>query len=634
MKQKLSNEFWLIALILLIAAAMRLVGLGYSYSNDELSALSRLGFDDLGTLIQQGIRIDGHPAFTQVFLFYWTKLTGFESEFLVRLPFAFAGILSVWFAYKIAKLWFGKQTAFASATAIATLQFFLLYSQVARPYSFGLLFTMAAVYFWTRIIQGDQRIKNVLLGGLAAALAMYTHYFSFLQVVIVAVTGLVMTNKRTLKNYLLAMLLALLLWLPHLSVTLHQLSLGGVGQWLAPPDNGFFTSFIHYVFNNSIWLILFIIALIASSHFFSQLKFNFSKWQLVALTFVVLPFAIGFSYSILVNPVLQYSTLLFSAPFLIMFLFSFLGEVEDRKASAIMVFVLLIATGVHSISGAKYYRTEHFGVFREIADKLIAWNDDHPENVLHFGHFNSPFYIHHYLDQSGFRDSLISYDLDNPGELEKLYQITSSRQASHAALYWSTHAMPMEAFEIVRLNYPEMTEEATHFNSGAYLFKSAGEDERKALFSANLITQPETIAGNFHSSKMRADSSGLSYVLSEKDDYSLNLSKKINELTNKKPALVSSRVVFEGGDQTDMTLVLELKRENGADDWYGRDFSPAFRTSDGLNQIILSRELPFGIEENDELVVYLWKRSSTEVSIKSFEIKLYGSAPAAQRSLP
>ena len=59
--------------ILAIAAILRLSGLtAFSLSNDELSALARLQYDSVSTVITEGVYTDFHPAGVQLFLYYWT----------------------------------------------------------------------------------------------------------------------------------------------------------------------------------------------------------------------------------------------------------------------------------------------------------------------------------------------------------------------------------------------------------------------------------------------------------------------------------------------------------------------------------------------------------------------------------
>ncbi|MFN5324650.1 MAG: glycosyltransferase family 39 protein [Bacteroidota bacterium] len=139
-------------LLLFLALAMRLYGLSaFSLSNDELSALSRLQFDSLIDVLKFGVYPDYHPAGVQLFLFYWTGLFGFD-EWVVRLPFAWMGVVSVYLVFRIGKSWFGEATGLLAAGSMAVLEFTLLYSQIARPYSPGLMFALLTVFYWSRFL--------------------------------------------------------------------------------------------------------------------------------------------------------------------------------------------------------------------------------------------------------------------------------------------------------------------------------------------------------------------------------------------------------------------------------------------------------------------------------------------------
>ena len=96
--------------ILLVAAVLRLWRLGQvPFMHDEFSALFRLKFDNFHDLIQYGVKEgDSHPAGVQVFLYYWTKLVGWN-ELWVKLPFALMGIASVYLIYLIGRQWFNRK---------------------------------------------------------------------------------------------------------------------------------------------------------------------------------------------------------------------------------------------------------------------------------------------------------------------------------------------------------------------------------------------------------------------------------------------------------------------------------------------------------------------------------------------
>ena len=72
---KLRSNQWILLIILVISAVLRMYNFSdLPFTHDEFSALSRLDFDNFSALIHEGIKIDGHPAGVQVFLFYWTKI--------------------------------------------------------------------------------------------------------------------------------------------------------------------------------------------------------------------------------------------------------------------------------------------------------------------------------------------------------------------------------------------------------------------------------------------------------------------------------------------------------------------------------------------------------------------------------
>jgi len=63
------TEKVILAFILFLGAFLRIYNYwDFSLSNDELSALARLDFTSFSDLIQNGVRIDGHPAAAQALL--------------------------------------------------------------------------------------------------------------------------------------------------------------------------------------------------------------------------------------------------------------------------------------------------------------------------------------------------------------------------------------------------------------------------------------------------------------------------------------------------------------------------------------------------------------------------------------
>ena len=329
-------------LIVVVGLVLRLWNLDFSYSNDELSALSRVRFDSFAQLVRDGFYVDGHPGGIQVFLYYWVKLVGM-GEWAVRLPFALLGGVGIWFTIKTFARWFGPLAGLLSGAFIAFLSFPLVYSQIARPYGAGLAFAMIMVWFWTRLVFDEKPKFSIALSyALATAACMYNHYFSFLLALIVGITGLFYLRKEKIAYYIGAGLAAVLMFSPHIYITLNHLGIGGVGLWLAKPEAWWPVDHLYYIFNES-WIVigLLLVLLVIQVLTFDK-KSGLWRFRMFSLIFFILPFLVGFFYSRMVNPVLQHSVLIFSFPFLLGFLFSFSGNIPKKWWLPLLVATMLI----------------------------------------------------------------------------------------------------------------------------------------------------------------------------------------------------------------------------------------------------------------------------------------------------
>lgn len=228
---------------------------GQPFTFDELSATSRQ-YNSVSELIKIAvIEIDFHPAGTHLFIYAWQHLFG-NAEWVVKLPFLLMGIGCIFLTCKIGKEWFNETCGLIAAVFISTLQFTISYSTIARPYISGLFFSLLMVHCWTNYFFNSKKNNLINISGfiLAASVCMYNHYFSFLFAMIVSFSGLFFLTRQNWKYYFIAGGIIILLYLPHLHITLIQLGKGGLGGpdgWLGPPDNDFFLKFIGYIFHYS-----------------------------------------------------------------------------------------------------------------------------------------------------------------------------------------------------------------------------------------------------------------------------------------------------------------------------------------------------------------------------------------------
>ena len=470
-----SAEVGLLLLILCTASALRFYRLGdFSLSNDELSALVRTEYSSFSELLDKGIRVDAHPAGVQVFLYYWTGVAG-TSEFALRFPFALAGVVSVYVLFLLGRRWFGTTCGLVAAGALAVTQLPLLYSQLARPYAPGLLFTLLAAYWWTRLLFPKDRDRlsplwTAVAFGLSLAACAYTHYFSMLSAGLIAFGGLPFLGKKSWRPYLGGCLLSVALFLPHLGIFFRQLSYGGVGEWLGKPRPGYFRKFLDFSFNYTEWFeyLFAVICLVSAALYYRSIRRPLL--YVICLAWFLLPYFIGHWYSVHVNPVLQYSTLLFAFPWLLVFLSGFLDEEKTRPYKAILVAILL-AAGIFTLVQQQYFTRNHFGVFSGLVSRTLDWEKQHGrENMTTVYNVNSPKYVGYYFNKFHATPWAVQYNVADDSSLARFRDVVDSSRTSYFVYGWSTIRNYPEAIELVRQHYPGRAARDTFFNSAVYLF--------------------------------------------------------------------------------------------------------------------------------------------------------------------
>lgn len=456
-----SVYLWLF-IILALAAILRFYHYAaFSFSNDELSAINRLRFNNFHDLVEKGFYVDGHPGGIQVMLWYWVKLFG-VSEASLRFPFVIFGILSVLFSFLTARQMFGPVAGLFVSAAMASLEFPLLYSQIARPYGSGVFFCLLMVWFWFRVVNdhaGSTKTMRLFdLAGYAfsTALCMYNHYFSFLLAAIVGITGLFIIKRNKVIGYIISGLSASLLFLPHLYITLNHLTYKGVGLWLGKPKPLWIIDHILFVFNNQWWLLALTVIIAGILAWLNRKSIACNKYRFIALLFFILPLLVGYVYSVKVNPVLQHPVLIFSFPFLLFAIFSFTGDKLKPMHSGLLAVFLL--AGIYStVVYGSYYRKQHFGEFKDVAFRISEASGLYGKgNVTNVVSANNPYYISYYFEKQ--KDSakiaMTNITADSLASLGRLVRECGTLYF----LYAWTKPSPPEADDIIMATYPYLAE--------------------------------------------------------------------------------------------------------------------------------------------------------------------------------
>lgn len=208
-----THKYFLI--ILIIATILRFQNLGYSdFQGDEIKALF---INDQGTSNLQFL-LDQRKGPIQFIITYLLKFFDptYSNNFLIRLPFSIAGILSVVYFYKLIQNIYNEKIAFYASFFVATNGFLVAFSRIVQYQSFVILFMVAALYYLYK--------KNIYLGLSLWALSILSHYdgififplaFYFIYKYLIDINNKDVLNilnfkvsKNKLKNFIFAGLIA------------------------------------------------------------------------------------------------------------------------------------------------------------------------------------------------------------------------------------------------------------------------------------------------------------------------------------------------------------------------------------------------------------------------------------------
>lgn len=599
-------------IILIVAAVSRFYGFSdFSLSNDELSALARLNYDSFYDLIMEAVRIDGHPPAAQVLLWYMTRWFG-NSVFVVRFPFILAGMASVYFVFKLAKEWISTTVGLLVAAFFATLAFPILYSRLARPYALGMLFVSMASFFWIRIVKKKEKPSDFIWLALSLAMCGFSHYFAALVGAILSVSGIVLVGRKRLVKYCLSLLGGFALFAPYIPIFLYQLNTGGVGQWLGPPENDWLWNHIDYAFNNS--SLIQIAALIVGVRGFTlyNQRINMVNHVLPFVLFL-LPFLVGFFYSRWVNPVLQNSTLVFSFPFFLIFLFSgWKDHKPTQNLTAVYAIVILVL--MDTVISNRFYKTNHFGVFKEVAEHVSNWNEQVEEDALLIGDYNAPFYIHYYLDEI---DSIEfdQYRTTDENGLRNLKTEIINSDHQNAIYSWSTVNQAPEVEEVIREKYWKESDRKTYFNSEAVMFELAERPDSDSEFRFENNSE-----WSFNPDKVLTDSvMGNQIRIDRESPYGPTYVLSLDSTLVHSGTEIITRIEFEGlTADSEVQLVYEQANDQGGYIWES-DLIGRQVISDGHDWAVLHFELKPN-EIPGSLKMYLWSPKGEEFLLNEMKV--------------
>ena len=553
--------------LLALAAVLRLWDLpNLPFAHDELSALLRL-YPTLTQTIYGGVMIgDTHPPGVQVFLWCWTNLFG-TSEVAVKLPFMALSVAALFYWYRVASAWAGEKAALLITALLATAQYTVMYGQLARPYAFGFL-TVGLMSDQLVRFAAEQRRTHLVGFVVGAVLSAYTHHFAMLTAALLACAGVWLVPQPDRRRYLMACGLAALCYAPNTVITLHQLGMGGLSSWLHPPGATWIPDYLAWVFMYSLPLMACVAALVVWS-LFQLARHKGLGHQLfrISLFLGLAPLAIGYAYSVLRAPVLQYSVLIFCFPFLLIAFFAGLKSLP--RGITIGACAVLAGMSVFALVRDRQHYTLFYNSRYEAYAEAMA--SAGPQDLVLIDAQSAM--LEHYLHEWKSTAGPNSFSVAQFDSLEKVVRLLAHEDLRTATIGFAPNTPP-DLLATVQERFP-IVERVEHFCEGSlYRFAKSGVEDHPLAYST---------------AKPWSDSSVV--------EFPAILEAEVGDVCTDANALFEVRAVLPPSAPPTVELELELYDGDALVGWFGAPKWAALVRPDGSRTL----HLAFRVSQNDAL---------------------------------
>lgn len=622
----------LILFLLLVASILRFYNLfDLQYTYDELSAVDRLEFNSFSELITKGVMIDAHPALVQVWMYYYSLLFG-TTEWLMKLLFIFSGIASVYIAYTIGKRWFNETTGLLVATILTCAQYFVFYSIIARPYISGLFLCLLVLKYWLEILFSDSaKLKHYLGFAIFAALAALNHHFSMMFAALCGLLGLLFLTKANFKNYLLVCIGAVMLYAPHFPILFAQLKIGGIGAanggWLNPPENDFIINFIFYLFHYSWIFVVAFLSIIAFAYFLAEKNNSSLKNKIRLLLFLLfaLSFLIGFFYSRQVNPVIQFSTLIFATPCLLLFMASFAGELTTKlKWTSV---VLLLGIGISTLIYKRHYYelifNQSFDVYFKTTNNLIKEKGGNSVYALFKG---EPWFLDFYKKKynSNARFEVIENEARNYDYYKSVFDTLSAK-------YLVLGDFNPSQLLLAHNYFPYVHKKITGYGFELYVLSKDSLSENLEKEKYNPITldfKNPLQQFNLNKDLLVTDSLSLFYRVDSLNEYPLSFKIKNTELHCKEGQWIVAEINYQSNTPIKGLLSASVDALKQNVHWTAADLSGFYQSNKNIQKAYLAVYVDAKFNNPDnELTFFVWNNNKEEFKISGFLIYTWDNNP-------
>ena len=623
------KEHTLFVFILAICIVLRFLPLfDYQFTLDELSGLDRTRFNSFGELIEKGVKIDAHPALIQVIIYYLSQFFGY-TNWIIKLPFLLFSFGAVIYAYFFGLRNFSKQVGIFAAAIFSFSLVFVFYAPIARMYISGIFFSMALLYYFFEIFfLNSTKRSNYFFLGLFALLSGLNQHINALFAFTLCVSGLFFLNKINFKPFLITLLVTIIAYLPHLPVTLYQLSIGGIGYeeggWLAKPEITAVLGFLKILFGTGKTYLVFIGLIVLC--FILNRKVKFEKKQLFLLVIFLVNFLIVYLYSIFNASIYQNSIMLFSGVSIVILVCSFLevkNEYVFNSALALIILILLFKT---------YYKKDYYHqcvktIFEYQFERTVELKKTYGDKNVYPIFFDADevmkgIYFKKYSTNFEFKSSAdsVTFSLKHFSEfvatLKTDYLVLSSSYPIYQAVAAEHFPYLIENIQTQAINYKVYSKNISDKNNVV--------EGESVIYSANIFDKKDFVFKD--NKEMLFSNNSFSLSVDSINEYPFDASAPLNKITSKEGQVVFVKALLKLKNTSSKVSACVSVNETKKDTSYffnSRSANDFVITAD--SSVTLFADSYCGtdykkIKDKAKCTVFIWNSAKEKFELKSFEI--------------
>ncbi len=385
------------------------------------------------------------PPLDYIILHYFLYLG--DSDFIVRLPAAIFGILSIILIYKVGKILFSEKEGLVCAFLLSISPMAIWFSQEARMYSLFMFLSLLSLLFFIKILQ----VREVNIGWwfgfiFSTVLLLYTHYFALFILLNEVLFFILITfksrylnkdeglstniNKIKILYFFFCVIIISEFFILYINIFLFQtIGLQRVLKYGMLPNASFFTSILTSVSHNLsvgglLEILLYLLFLIPFT--FGIIVFNKKYKDQISLLFlwILMPVVASFFLTYFRGPMTTTRNMIFILPPFIILISRGLINISNlisklinglnsrsymqgvvRNQSLIIIFMLMVVFFIVNVGSVVYGYSVPKGDMRGTADYLTE-NVDSDNLIVTFG--DSTNHLGYYYD--GKNVEIISYN--------------------------------------------------------------------------------------------------------------------------------------------------------------------------------------------------------------------------------